>query len=255
MLKLMKKTALICATLLMMSTHASTANAENMVNLGATGVWLSSPYKNHDDLAIPFPMIHWEAKHFYVRGFSAGVFLWSDDYEMNELSLGLGIGAVEFSNKDTSNYQLSALNDRERTLDAYLQYILRTQYGNFGARLSHDTLGNADGFMANAFYQLPINIENFTLTPGAGIQLDTQDRLNYFYGVSAYESNRSGLSQYQPDFGFSPFLSLDAKLIINNNLNFFITGKMNFLSNEIEKSPMVGTSTTFFSTFGATYSF
>jgi len=75
MLKLVKKAILICVSFFMISTATTVAKAENMINVGASGVWISSPYKSHDSLTIPFPMIHWEAKHFYVRGFSAGAFL------------------------------------------------------------------------------------------------------------------------------------------------------------------------------------
>ena len=255
MFKLLKKAALMCFSLFMVSIYAPTAHAENMVNLGGSGVWISSPYKSHDDLMIPFPMIHWEAKHVYVRGFSAGVFLWTDDYEMNELSIGLAIGDVAFSNKDTNSSQLSRLRDRDRTIDAYLQYIIRTQWGELGARFSHDTLGNADGFLASAFYKIPIHLGTMTITPGVGIQWDTQDRLNHFYGVSRAESNRSGLNSYAPDSGISPFISLEAKLVINESWNIFGAANMRFLSDEIINSPMVDDSDILFATFGVTYSF
>lgn len=255
MLKLVKKTVLICVSFFMISAAATVANAENMINVGAGGVWISSPYKSHDSLTTPFPMIHWEAKHFYVRGYSAGVFLWTDDYETNELSLGLSIGGIAFNHDDTDDSQLSLLSDRDRTLDAYLQYVLRTEFGNLGARVAYDALGNADGFTADVFYKYPINLGAFTFTPGAGVQWDSEDRLDYFYGVSGYEAGRSGLAYYKPDAGISPFISLEAKVFISDTLNLFGAAKMRFLSDEIEDSPMVDDDKITFATIGVTYSF
>jgi len=255
MLKSIRKAVIICAAIFTLSTYAPVAHAENMINAGATGVWISSPYRGHDDLTTPFPLIHLEAKHFYIRGFSAGVFLWTDDYETNELSVGLTIGDVAFNNADTHDVRLSLLDDRDRTLDLYLQYILRTEFGNLGARVAYDSLGNAKGFVVDTFYKYPIILDSFTITPGAGFLWESDDRVDYFYGITPIEASRSGLFYYSPKAGLSPFLSLDAKIIINENLNLFAAARMRFLSDEIEDSPMVNDDRITFATIGVAYSF
>ena len=255
MLKLIKKTAFLSASLLMLSFYAPVVHAETVFSAGGGAVLITSPYKDHDNTLVPFPMIHLEAKHVYIRGYSAGVFLWTDDNDMNELSIGLRIGENSFDADNTDDRQVSRLNDRDRTLDAYVQYILRTKIGNIGARISHDTLDNANGFTADAFYRYPINIGAFTVTPGAGVKWESEERTDSYYGISGSESRRSGLSAYNPNDAISPFLTLDARYTINDRLHVFAGAKVEFLSDEIEDSPMVDENKIILSTVGVTYSF
>ncbi len=229
--------------------------AQNKISLGVSGMWITSPYKEHNDLIIPFPMIEWEAKHFYIRGYSAGLFLWTDDNEMNELSLGLAPGWISFNDGSTDDKQLSRLDDRKRAIDAYLQYIIRTEYGTVGVKLSHDVLGNAKGFMADASYSYTFNLGNFDISPGAGLKWESQERLDYYYGISHDEARKSGLKYYEPDSGFTPFLSLDAKYQLNERISLFADTQLQFLSNEIEDSPMVDRTNIIFANIGASYSF
>lgn len=255
MFKLMKKIAFICLAIFMASTYSSAAHAENKISVSGAAVWLSSPYKGHDNLLIPFPMIHWEAKYGYVRGYEAGVFLWTNDNKTQELSTGLRIGRLAFDHDDTDNRQLALLDDRDRALDAYIQYILRTDYGTMGASLAHDVTGNADGFVADIFYRYPIHLGALSITPGAGIQWTSADRTDYYYGISSSEARRSGLSSYDPDSTFSAFLSLGSKFMITEQISLFGAIQVNLLGDEVKDSPMVDEDTTTSATFGITYSF
>ncbi len=251
----LKKTLALIATTLCLSFTTGNAQAENKISLGAAIVWVSSPYKGHDNTLLPLPVISWEAKHFYIRGSRAGVFLWTDDNEMNELSIGLGLGDTYFDHDKTSDHQLKRLDDRKLAVDGYLQYILRTQIGHLGARLSYDVFGNAEGFMADAFYAYPFQLGPVSIRPGAGIKWESEDRLNYYYGVSATESNKSGLARYQGDSGFSPYLSLHSEYQYNDNISIFASSQVRFLSSQIKDSPMIDDSNVINATFGARYSF
>lgn len=255
MFQLMKKIVFLCLALLMVSMHPSSAQAESTLTVGGAGVWRSSPYKGHDNLIIPFPMINWEAKYGYVRGFSAGVFLWTNESKTQELSTGLALGNLAFDNNDTDNARLARLDDRDRALDLYIQYILRTDFGQVGARLSHDAAGNADGLVADIFYRYPINFGDLSVIPSVGIQWDSADRVDYYYGISRSESNRSNLSYYNPDSTVSAFLGLSTKFLITEHISLFGAMKVNFLGDEVKDSPMVDENTTTSATFGITYSF
>lgn len=267
MLNLFKKSLFYCATTAMLISASLCANLKTiqiayatdstgpLIELGVAGMFLSSPYKQHDSTIFPFPMVHIEAKHVYVRGLSAGAMLWTDDNDLNELSIGLALGLQHFDNNSTNNAQLAHLNDRDMTLDAYIQYILRSKVGHIGVRLGHDTLGNADGFLFNAYYKIPIPLGNVTLTPGLGFNFESEKRVEYYYGVSHGEANRSGLAYYNPNGAFTPYASIEASVKVNDLVKVFASGNVNFLSNEIKDSPMVNENNTYGLTLGVTYSF
>lgn len=231
----------------------TTAAKAEEVTLGLGVGWVSSPYKEHDDTFLPFPIISYEGERFYVRGLSAGVHLWKED--LQEISLGLSYFGLRFDPGKTDNGRLQKLDDRYSTLNADLQYNLRTDYGHTGLKVSRDILGNSDGFSAEAYYKYPFMLGLVTLAPGGGLRWDSKEQLDYYYGISSKEARRSGLDKYDPDDGFSPFLSLEASWLFTENWSLSAGGEVLFLSNEIKDSPMVDSDQIFSANTGLNYTF
>ena len=209
--------------------------------------------QKHDDTFLPLPIISYEGERFYVRGLSAGVHIWKN--EMHEVSLGLSYSALSFDSSKTDDRRLKKLEDRYSSIDADLQYNLRTDYGHAGIKVSRDILGNSDGFSAEAYYKYPFSIGQVYISPGAGVRWDSQEQIDYYYGVSSRESRRSGLDKYDPDGGFSPFLSLEADWCFTENWSVMAGGRVDFLSSEIKDSPMVDDDQIFSATIGIKYTF
>lgn len=256
MFKSVKKILALCFSLafgfsLGLATVSSAAAADG----GAGMVWIRSPYKGHDDYYIPFPSLQIESKYFFIKELKLGFYLYRDDMGDHELTLGITPGFTMFNPDKTDNVQLSLLDKRKMAGDVYLQYQRVYEYGTVGGKIFMDALGNADGFGADVFYKLPIFINQFTLTPGVGLEFLSDDRTDYYYGVSRAEALRSGLSYYQADFSLSPYVSLEASLLTENGWNIFANAKYVFLSNEITDSPMVGDEQLLMISVGAMMSF
>lgn len=206
---------------------------------GAGLVWIRSPYKGHDDYYIPFPSFQVETKYFFIKELKLGFYLYRDDMDDHELTLGITPGFTMFNPDKTDDYRLSLLNRRKMAADVYLQYLRRYEYGTVGAKVYMDALGNADGFGADVFYKLPIFINQLTLTPGVGLSYLSGDRTDYYYGISREEALRSGLAYYHADFSITPYVFLETSLLLENGWNFFANMQYSFLSNEITDSPMI----------------
>lgn len=224
-------------------------------NGGVGLVWIRSPYKGHDDYYIPFPSLQIESKYFFIKELKLGFYLYRDDTEENELTLGITPGFTMFNPDKTTDYKLSFLDKRKMAADVYLQFIKRYRYGTVGARAFMDVLGNADGFGIEAFYNLPIFINEFTITPGAGLSYLSGDRTEYYYGISRAEALRSGLAAYHADYSITPYVSLEASLLTENGWNIFANAKYSFLSDEIKDSPMIDEEHELLLSIGAMMSF
>ncbi len=207
------------------------------VSVGLSGAWQSSPYKGHDDRALPAPFISIDADRFYLRGPDAGVRAFRNG--SHDFSLGLSYGGPEFDSDDTDDRRLKRLDDRDPTLGAYFRYTLTSDYGIAGLRLLHDVLGHSKALSAEAFYKYPFAAGPLHVSPGAGLAWDSKDQLGYYYGVSAGEARKSGLEQYDPEAGISPFLFLEAEWNFTESWSVIAAGKVQFLSQEIQDSPMV----------------
>ena len=223
------------------------------VSLGLGAAWQSSPYKGHDDEVLPMPLLSVEWERFYFNLFEAGAHIWKDDNQA--LTLGLSYGGGSFDSGKTDDLALKKLDDRDATLNAFLQYSIQSDYGHAGIKVLRDVLGNSDAFSSEAFYKYPTRYGSVNISPGAGIQWDSKEQLGYYYGVSSSEAQRSGLDKYTPSGGFSPFLSLETVWNVTDRWNVMISGKVLFLSDEIKNSPMVDAEQVFNAAACISYSF
>ncbi len=208
------------------------------VSLGLGAAWQSSPYKSYDADTRPLPLIGIEGERFYLRGPEAGLHLFQN--ENHAFSLGVAYSGLEFDSGDTDDRRLKQLDDRDWTLRAYLQYALRSDdFGHLSLKVFHDVLNNSDAFTAEASYKYPAYFGQVTLSPGAGLAWDSEEELAYYYGVSAREARKSGLREYSPGGGISPFISLELDWNFTESWSLFAAQRVKFLSSEITDSPMV----------------
>ena len=222
-------------------------------SVGAGGGFSSSPYKGHDDSIMPFPLVFYEGERFFVRGLGAGVHIWKGDNQ--EISAGLSYSFFHFDPDSTDDDQLGRLDERYATATIDLLYRLRTQWGTASLKVSRDILGHSDGFTADASYRLPFSVGRVRLTPGVGVQWASQEQLDYYFGVSSRESQKSGLAEYSPSNAFSPYLSLDAGYSLTESWSLGAGAQVVFLNDEIKDSPMVDSSELLIMSVSAKYTF
>lgn len=236
---------------LILSTASLVATADISVGLG--GGWQSSPYKGHDNMILPVPLINFEGEQFYVRDLDAGVHIWRN--ENHAISLGASIFALAFDSSKTHDRSLKKLDDRNSTVNTYLQYSLQTDYGLAGVRVLHDALGNSNAFSAEAYYKYPLMFGPVYVSSGAGIRWESKDQLDYYFGISSREARKSGLSKYTPHGGVSPFISLEADWRFADNWSVISVWQVSLLSKQIKNSPMVDDSRIFNVIIGLKYIF
>ncbi|CAK9884182.1 MAG: MltA-interacting protein [Candidatus Erwinia impunctatus] len=105
--------------------------------------------------------------------------------------------------------------------------------------MSGDTLDNNDGLLGDMTYLYPIVAGDWRITPGAGVTWASRNYNQYYYGISAHESGRSGFAQYQPGSSWTPYLELTVNYRFNSNWRGFFSARGMALSSEVKDSPMV----------------
>jgi outer membrane protein len=223
------------------------------VSLGLGGAWQSSPYKGHDDQVLPIPLVRVEWDRFYFNLFEAGAHIWKDTNQT--VSLGVSYGGPSFDSDKTDDRALKRLDNRDAGLNAVVKYAFSGDYGHAGIQVRRDVTGESDAFSSEAFYKYPINLGSVHVSPGAGVQWDSEEQLGYYYGISPREARKSGLAEYKPDDGFSPFMSLETVWNLSDSWNVMASGKVLFLSEEVKDSPMVDAGEIFSAAAGLSYTF
>jgi outer membrane protein len=249
---------LCCACIFMPPFSASAADpppdpAQEELSIGISGNVSTTPYKNYDTQWMPWPVINYEGKHAYVRGFNAGVKI--INLPFLEFSAYLGYDDTRFDSADTSNKALRLLKDRNPSAIAGLETRLLSPYGMLHVSGAGDILGQSNGLSGSVGYMLPLEYGPVEFIPAAGVHWSDDKYNDYYYGISANEARKSGLDEYKGEFGFSPYLGLTLDYSITDKWGIFCQGELVFLNNAIRNSPMVGKDRTQSLTLGTTYNF
>lgn len=235
-MKSWSKIALLCA----LGTAAVPALAQNQFSLGGAMGYSQYVYKDYDHLILPIPMINYNSDTFYVRGLSAGYYLFQN--RQQSVALDLSYSPRQFDPDDTDNAQLKFLGKRHSTVLLGARYHANTDYGKWDAALHFDAADESDGgITANVNYSYPLSIDrNLTITPAVGIDWHNDKYNDYYYGVSQREANASGLSAYHADGGVSPYVNLGMRYRISDDVTAAAAVRYTWLSDEVSDSPMAG---------------
>ncbi|SFT59521.1 outer membrane protein [Kosakonia arachidis] len=232
---------------------AFAANAENTFSLGAGVGVVEMPYKQYDRDVLPVPVITYEGDDFWFRGLGGGYYLWNDDAD--KLSITAYYSPFRFKPKDSNNNQLRQLDLRKATMMAGLSYIHNTPYGFLRTTLAGDVLDNSNGMTWDAAWLYAYHNGGLTVTPGIGVEWNSDNQNAYYYGVSDSEARRSGLNSYDPGSSWNPYLELSVSYRLTDSWSIYGSSRYTHLSNEIKDSPMVDKSWTGLLFTGVTYRF
>jgi outer membrane protein len=249
---------LCCVCFFLQTFHASAADPpaeapQEEFSLGVGGSVSTSPYKNYDTQWMPWPVINYEGKHAYIRGFNAGLKI--INLPFLEFSAYAGYDGASFDSADTSNSALRLLKDRNPSAVVGLETRLLSPYGMLHVSGAGDVLGQSNGFSGDVGYMLPWEYGPLELIPAVGAYWNDDKYNDYYYGVSASEARKSGLGEYKGEFGFSPYLGLTLDYSITEQWDVFCKGELIFLSHPIRNSPMVGKDRTQSLSLGLSYNF
>jgi outer membrane protein len=215
----------------------------NVLARGSVGVGFGfgdSEYKDYDPDTLAFPLVNYEDDTFYFHGLAGGMFLLKND--SGAVTLGASYFPKDYDASDSTNASLQQLNDRHSTGMIDLGYRYRLpKIGTFSALASVDFLDETDGgWKMELGYTKRLRLaDKVTVIPGVGA-IWFNDSLNqHYYGISAAESTRSTLNQYDPQGSFSPYAELSANVSLLKDVSLFVRGRYVLLDSEVSNSPMV----------------
>lgn len=207
---------------------------------GVGAAWSPSAYRNYKNRAFPVPTFSYEGERFFVRGPGLGYRLIDGDgFDLNAV---VSLHPQRFRAKDARDAQMRQLDNRDFSGVAGLDARWRGQWGLVGASLKKEVTGNGGGLVGDLNYAYPIPNGRVTWIPTLGVEYASADMNDYYYGIDARESARSGLAQYRPGSSLSPYVSIAARIQINARWDAMVGVRSLRLSDDVKDSPMVGRS-------------
>lgn len=226
------KNLLIAAALF----SATSAMADDF-SVGAGAVFNESPFKGHNENVSAVPLISYEGEHFYVRQTTAGWIVWKD--AKNEFSLTASWMPLHFDPEDNDDRAMSQLDERKSSAMLGGTYYHHERWGSLKFAVAADAMDESGGVMGEMSYFRPFRMERLTLTPSVGVFFHDESFNDYYYGVSAQESRRSGLQQYTAGETVTPYVGVAAKYQLTQNLYLNASAVYTVLPDDVKNSPMI----------------
>lgn len=150
---------------------------------------------------------------------------------------------------------MKGLDKRRMTLMGGATYRHTADWGIVRTSLLGDVLNNSNGMIWDLTYLYRFQMGDFSLTPGIGATWNSANQNRYYYGVSGHESARTGISRYNPDDSWSPYVELSASYQIAPQWNASVMGRYIRFDSEIKDSPMIDKSGQALIWTGVSYTF
>lgn len=228
-------------TLTIGNTYANEAtNEPKKWGISLAAMTIDPAYIDYHNDVMALPLITYEDDDLFLRGLAAGYILLKDDN--HKLSINTYFMGLRFNPDDSDNQSLKHLNKRQSTLMAGVGYSYSDKWGTIRAEISADTLNKSQGVLAELAYLHHFKQGNALITPAVGVIWADSNHNNYYYGVSVDEARRSNLSEYAVSNAASPYIELSAAYQFNQNWRAFFNGRVTYLSNAVQDSPMIDSS-------------
>lgn len=242
------RAALPASFCLSMIASTTVVHAQDDWAVGGAVFVGQSPYRSYETQVMPLPILTYEGDRFFIGGSGAGVYAYKT--ETDRLGIGVQYDPWNFDPSDSSDWAMKQLDKRRSSLMAGISYRHDdADWGSVGIKLMGDVLGRSHGFVGDIAYQYPIQIDQFRIVPGIGMEWHSKKYNEYYFGVTEKESNRSGLARHSPGGGVSPYLSLNASYSFDEDWSVFVSGSAHLLSETAKDSPM--TDQSYSTSFGA----
>ncbi|MEH6626399.1 MAG: MipA/OmpV family protein [Motiliproteus sp.] len=233
--RLALNSALLLSPLLVSSAaFADQSSQQSEFSLGLGATVSDSPYRDYDNDPQVIPLINYRSGNFHVRGTELGYQVYKGTGSIEVIG---NLNTLEFDPDDSDS--LSSLDERDMAFEAGVRYRLE----NLSITALTDISDTHEGERVNINYAFPLagNDQQSGLTPAVGLDWQSDDYNNYYYGVSAAESARNGgsIGTYDADSSVNPYIKVDAYYQIAPQWTAVANVRYTWLDDNISDSSMV----------------
>ena len=225
--------------LLFIFLNTSAAEDKQKLTIGVGPYIQTQPYKDVDNIVLPSPVIFYDDGIFYIRWSRAGVyFLGSkqDDY-MWGFSLTAQPRTYSFEASDSDT--LNGMDERKTTWEGGLAFSATYNKAYIEIMAVHDLMNRYDSWMIKTEIGYDIEVGNFSFYPSVIIGYQSDDFVNYYYGVSAKEATTSAHNEYSAEAGVQIGIQTYIKYPFTDELSTLINIRADKIPDNAANSPIV----------------
>ncbi len=220
--------------LLFLSLNAE--NEKQKLTVGLGGYIQSQPYKGVDDFILPSPVIFYDDGLFYIRWSRAGIYFLGD--KQDDFAWGFSITTQPRTYGYEKN-EIKGMNERETTWEGGLAFSAKTDKAYIEIMALTDVLDRYDSWMIKTEIGYDLEAGDFSFYPSVIIGYQSDEFINYYYGVTAEEVVSSGHSKYTPNGGFQVGVQTYIKYPFTDAFSALVNVRADRIPNSAANSPLV----------------
>jgi len=196
----------------------------------------TQPYKSVDNLILPSPVFFYDDGLFYIRWSRAGIYFLGDKQDNYAWGFSLTLQPRTYG---YDRNEIKGMDERKNTWEGGLAFSAKKNNAYIEIMALGDTLKRYNSWIIKTEVGYDFEVGNFSLYPSFIFSYESSRFLEYYYGVKKSEVNSSGFDQYTPNNGFLLGAQTYIKYPITQNISALCNMRMDRLSQEAIKSPIV----------------
>lgn len=229
---------ILVLVLVLCSLYAQESQEKQKVTIGLGPYVQTQPYKGVDTLLLPSPVIFFDNGLFYVRWSQFGVYFLGE--KGKEFSWGLSLTAQPrvYGYKAEDSKYLKGMDDRENTFEGGLSLAAKYHDSYIETMLLTDMFARYESWIFKTEIGTKYELGNFTFYPSVIIVYESNDFVNYYYGVKAKEAtvNRP---EFTPGAGFQLGAQTYIKYPITKEFAGLVNLRFNCIPTSAINSPLL----------------
>lgn len=224
----------ILTLLLLLSTLFAQEKEE--ITLGLGSYIQTQPYANVDTIVLPSPVVFFDNGLFYVRWTRLGVYFLGQKSEDFSWGFSLTAQPRPFGYESSD---ISGMDERKDTWEGGLAFSAASGNTYIEIMALNDLLGRYDSWIIKTELGLDFTLGDFSFYPSLIAVYQSQDFLDYYYGVTQVEATRRGENTYKPKAGMQYGIQTYIKYPFTKELSALINIRADKLPSQATQSTIV----------------
>jgi len=224
---------LLILTLLLAHLFADTTKQD--VTIGAGGYYQTQPYKGVDNLFLPSPVLFFDNGLFYVRWTQIGVYFLGQNDGDTAWAFSLTAQPRIYGYKSSD---IPGMTERKNSFEGGLDFSAKRGDLHVESMLVTDMLYKSKAWIFKTEAGYDFKISNFSFYPTLILTYQSAQFTDYYYGVKRSEASPTK-AEYRAKGGVQLGVQTYIEYPLSKDLSLFLNIKLDRLSHEASKSPIV----------------
>ena len=223
-------------TLVLIFSTIFAQDKKETITLGFGPYIQTQPYEGVDNILLPSPVIFYDNSLFYIRWSRAGIYFLGSVQDAYSWGFSLSVQPRTYGYKKG---EIAGMDERKTTWEGGVAFSAKKDNSYIEIMALTDIFARYDSWILKTEVGYDFEFDKLKLYPSLIFIYQSQDFMNYYYGVTAKEAQKSTLYEYIPNAGIQLGIQTYIKYPFSKQLSALINLRADKTPTEVTSSPIV----------------